>query len=134
MKENIISIMARNQQLVKYGIIGSLGLLVDFLLYYLAFQFFEFHYQIANTIAFAGGNTHNFLLNAHFNFKQTDKILERYMKYLSIGLIGLMLSALLLYLFIDIIGIHYLIAKSITLLIITLSQFLFNKKITFSSN
>jgi len=132
MKEYVISLISKHQQFLKYGIIGSLGLLVDFLLYYVVFQFLGLHYQIANAVAFAGGNTHNFLLNAHFNFKRTDQIFERYLKYLSVGLIGLGVSAFLLFIFIDVLQIHYMVAKSLTLMIITLSQFLFNKKITFS--
>ena len=123
-----------NIQFIRYGFIGVAGLLIDFGLFILFIKYFGVHYQIANVIAFLGSSSHNFVLNAFFNFKKKDRLLVRYLKYLSIGITGVIASAIMLFIFIEIMGLIEILSKIITIFFVTIAQFILNRRFTFKSS
>lgn len=123
-----------NIQFIRYGFIGVAGLVIDFGIFYLFIKYLGIHYQIANVVAFFGSSSHNFILNAFFNFKKKDKLLVRYLKYLSIGITGVIASAIMLFLFVEIIGLIEIISKIITIFVVTIAQFILNRRFTFESS
>lgn len=116
---------------IKYCAIGCTGAFLDFICYTLLIKFFNFHYLIANILSVTVGITNNFFLNAFFNFKVTNKLFKRFISFFLIGLFGLSISEGLLYVLIDKYFIDEIIAKVITIFVITLIQFFLNKLITF---
>ena len=114
-----------------YCIIGCSGALLDFILYSILVKFFSIHYLIANVFSVTIGITNNFFLNAHFNFKVSDKLFKRFISFFSIGIFGMLISELLLYVLIEKYQNDELISKIITIFVITIIQFTLNKMITF---
>lgn len=130
----IKNLLHANIQFIRYGFIGVAGLVIDFGIFYLFIKHLGIHYQIANVVAFLGSSSHNFVLNAFFNFKKKDRLLVRYLKYLSIGITGVVASAIMLFVFVEIIGLIELVAKIITIGVVTVSQFVLNRRFTFASS
>ncbi len=121
----------KNINLIKYGIIGIIGLGVEFFVFYVMLRIVGFHYLIANIFSVVIAITHNFLLNAFFNFKVVNNLFIRFLKYFSFGITGLIISSGILYILVDLLLLNELISKAIVLSFIVLVQYILNKKFTF---
>jgi putative flippase GtrA len=140
------------RQMLKYGIVGIVGLAIDMSVYYLLVVKFSVHYPfsffissllygnmsvgmidilishiISNTLAI----TNNFLLNSYFTFKVTDQKLRRFVSFVSIAAIGVVISTILLTLFIGIMNLDDMVSKALAILIVAAIQFSINKFFTF---
>ncbi len=89
------------------------------------------YYQYANIISVSCGITNNFILNAILNFKVKDKMFIRFLRFYSIGLIGLIISSGLLYFLIDVFRMIEIISKGCTIFVVVILQYNLNKRITF---
>ena len=74
---------------------------MDFIVFTLLTRLFTVNYQIANFISVNLGILNSFLLNRHYNFKVKDKTLKRLVTFYIVGYLGLALSSILLWLFIE---------------------------------
>lgn len=121
----------RFRNLILYGIIGAFCATLDFAVYTLLCHFEILPYLWANVISIHIGIFTSFFLNRHFNFKVKDKTPQRFISFYAVGLTGLGISSLLLYLLVDIALWNELICKLITIVMVALVQFFLNKYVTF---
>ena len=121
----------RFRNLILYGIIGAFCATLDFAVYTLLCHFEILPYLWANVISIHVGIFTSFFLNRHFNFKVKDKTPQRFISFYAVGLTGLGISSLLLYLMVDIALWNELICKLITIVMVALVQFFLNKYVTF---
>lgn len=119
------------RNLILYGIIGCCSSGLDFLLYTLFVQVFGWHYILSNCISVLAGITTSFTLNRNFNFKVKDKTRKRFAIFLTVGLCGMMLSNLILYVCISMMSLNKIISKLLSIVLVVFFQFLLNKYITF---
>ena len=121
----------RFRHLILYGIIGSFSAGLDFLFYTIMVQLVGLHYLVANCMSVIVGISTSFMMNRNYNFKVKDKVRLRFTIFLIVGLCGLTLSNLLLYVFISSIGMDKLVSKLLSIVLVVFFQFLVNKYITF---
>ncbi len=123
-------------QLFRYLFVGGAAFLVDYGLLVLLTEVFGLHYLVSATISFIAGLIVNYLLSTSWIFRKS-KMENKWAEFLIfsiIGVVGLLLNNLLLYLFTDLAHIHYMISKLITTAIVMLWNFgarkiiLFNRK------
>lgn len=119
------------RNLILYGIIGGISSGLDFLIYYLLVNIVGIHYLIANTCSILIGITTSFTLNRHYNFKVKDKTKQRFVVFLCVGLFGLLLSTLILYICIQQLKLDELLSKLLSIVFVVVMQFIINKNITF---
>jgi len=154
MKLDINSIIQRNsfKQLVKYGLVGIVGLVIDMGIFYLLVNTFSVHYPFSLTISsLLGGKMsvgmldilisniisqtlaviNNFILNSYFTFKVTDSKLKRFASFAGVAVVGMVISSMLLTLFIGVLGINDMVAKIMSIFIVAAIQFVINKLVTF---
>lgn len=131
MKQIIKSLYQKFHHLVLYGIIGSFSSGLDFLIYTILVQIVGLQYLVANCISVLGGISTSFYLNRNYNFKVKDHTKRRFSIFLTVGLCGLIMSNLILYLCIDIMGMDKLISKLLSIVLVVFFQFLVNKYLTF---
>ena len=117
--------------LILYGIIGSFSSGLDFVIYTFLVQIAGLQYLIANCISVLGGITTSFILNRNYNFKVKDNTKRRFTIFLTVGLCGLMLSNLILYVSIDELDMNKLVSKLLSIVLVVFFQFLINKYLTF---
>ena len=122
------------KHLIKYCIIGCSGAGLDFLLYSLLVLLTPWHYQWINLLSTSCGILNNFFLNALLNFKTKDHLLLRLCSFYAVGLIGIGITAALLYLLIECFSVNAVIAKIITIFVVTAVQFILNRFVTFKQN
>lgn len=117
---------------MKYTIIGMSGVAIDFVLYIILTKM-GVAPLVANFLSISAGITNNFFLNRSLNFKIHDDVLVRFAMFYITGLMGLILSEILL------VGFHYgldfdtLTSKILTLLPVLLFQYFVNKHFSFGS-
>ncbi len=119
------------RNLILYGIIGCCSSTLDFILYTLFVSVFGWHYILSNCISVLAGITTSFTLNRNYNFKVKDKTRQRFAVFLSIGLCGMMVSNMLLYVCIDIFHWNKIVSKLLSIIFVVIFQFILNKYITF---
>ena len=133
MKNLLNKLYHKFHHLILYGIIGSFSSSLDFTIYTILVQCLGLQYLLANCISVLGGITTSFILNRNYNFKVKDNTKRRFAIFLTVGLCGLMLSNLILYVCIDVIGLNKVISKLLSIVLVVFFQFLLNKYLTFKS-
>ena len=117
-------------QLVKYVLIGILGLIVDFGVY-TVLTHFTINVEIANIISSTCGIINNFFWNSYANFKVHDRLILRFISYFLVGQITTIFTTISLFIFATKMGFPHLIVKIIATFVATLIQFIITKIITF---
>lgn len=131
MKNKIIALFNRFRNLILYGIIGGFCAALDFIVYTLLCYFEVLPYLWANVISTHVGIFTSFLLNRSYNFKVKDKTPQRFLSFYAVGLTGLGLSSFMLWLMVDKAQWNELVCKLITIIVVSLFQFVLNKYVTF---
>jgi len=121
----------RFRHLILYGIIGTFSSSLDFTIYTLLVQIVGLHYLVANCISILSGITTSFFLNRNYNFKVKDNVRGRFAIFLTVGLCGLMLSNIVLYVCVSSLDMNKLVSKLLSIVLVVFFQFLINKYITF---
>lgn len=128
---NLKDIYSRFRNLILYGIIGGFCAALDFGVYTALCHFDIMPYLWANIISIHVGIFMSFILNRSINFKVKDKTTKRFLSFYAVGLTGLGISELMLYLMVTIGGVNELLGKLISIVVVALIQFILNKFITF---
>ena len=133
MEKNLRILYSRFRNFILYGLIGGFCATLDFGIYTLLCHFAVLPYLWANVISIHCGIICSFLLNRTFNFKVKDKTTQRFVSFYVVGLIGLGISELMLYVMVTIGGWNELLCKLISVVVVALIQFVLNKYITFKT-
>ena len=131
MKNKLIALFNRFRNLILYGIIGGFCAALDFGIYTLLCHFGVLPYLWANIISIHIGIFISFILNRSINFKVKDKVTTRFLSFYAVGLVGLGISELMLYLMVTKGGWNEIVCKLISIVVVALIQFFLNKYITF---
>lgn len=84
------------KEFIKYGIVGFIGLAVEWICFFLFRDALGINYWIAHVMSVCCAIINNFLLNSYFTFKSTDKLLKKAISYFGIAGIGIIVSSTLL--------------------------------------
>jgi len=116
-------------QLFRYGFVGGVAFVVDYGSLYLLTEYVGFHHLVSAALAFILGLCTNYLLSISWVFNQNRRVaaLKEFIVFLIIGIIGLGLNELIMFLATDVAGIHYLISKLISTALVFLWNFFVRK-------
>lgn len=123
-------LIVKYRELILYGLIGGLCASLDFGVYTVLSLWIPFLWS--NIISVHCGIFCSFVLNRNFNFKVKDNTGKRFLSFYLVGLAGLGLSELLIFILTDKFEWHYIVAKLLTVVVVALFQFAMNKLITFN--
>lgn len=121
-----------SKEVILYIFIGFSGLFLDLILFWVMADKLGWEYQISNWLSTSVGITNNFLLNAYFNFKKKDRLLARFSKFYLIGCLGIGLTALMLFLGVELLHAPPIIVKCVSVVFVFVVQYTFNKRYSFS--
>ena len=121
-------------QLFRYTFVGGFAFLVDFGTLFFLTEFFHIHYLVSAGIAFIFGLTINYFLSVLwvFSSRTMESRLLEFFLFALIGLIGLGLTELFLWILTDILLIYYLLSKIITTIVVYFWNFFVRKLILFN--
>jgi len=119
--EKTIDKMIKNQtdkthiQFFRYIFVGGAAFVVDFVSLYAFTDIFGVYYLISAALAFIIGLMANYALSVNwvFNSRTLNNMWSEFTVFAIIGVIGLGLNELFIWLFTDYIGIYYLLSKII---------------------
>ena len=122
-------------QLFRYGFVGGAAFLVDYGVLVLLTEVFGMHYLLSATISFILGLVTNYLLSVVwvFNNRTLGNRWAEFTVFAIIGVIGLGLNALIMYVCTDKMGIHYMISKIISTVIVFFWNFFARKFVLFKA-
>jgi len=140
-------VFAKSRSFVAYVLIGFTGLTIDVCVLILIVRVLHVNQYSANFISMSAGIINNFLLNAFFNFKKTDKLLRRFATFYTVGLVGMAVGDAFLWVFngafreffgIILLSISPIIAKyqlelvkGVSIIFIAIMQYFLNKCFSF---
>lgn len=108
-------------QFFRYVFVGGIATVVDWGILFLLTDFARIHHLISAVIAFTGGLITNFFLSRLLVFKANEARVNAVMEFLSytlIGIIGLGITELILFLLTDCGQLHYMLSKVIATVIV----------------
>jgi len=118
------------KQFILYGLIGCIGAIIDFSVFYILNRWqYGFNPVINNIIASFIGFSFTFSFNTFFNFKKSDKLVRRFLSYLIICICGMFISSVIIY-FLQY-SVNLSLLKGTCITFVACLQFLLNKLITF---
>lgn len=129
----IAKIWNKYHKFFKYSAIGVISASIDFLVFYILNTSTPINYLIINIISISFGITNSFFLNAKLNFKVHDNYIKRFAKFYAVGILGIIISNILLLIFHEQIGVSVIISKIVTIFIVVIMQFILNSKYSLAS-
>ena len=119
-------------QFFRYIFVGGFAFLADAFTLWLCEKWMN--YMIAAAIAFVVGLAVNYALSIWFVFSESSKVknkVKEFVVYGIIGLIGLLITEGLMYLFTDVFGLYFLISKIIAAAIVLVWNFAARKVVLY---
>lgn len=112
-------------QFFRYLFVGGIAAVVNIGMLYVFTDICYLHYILSNVFAFTLGLIVNYILSKKFVFQDDVSInkAKEFLIYAVIGVIGLGLDTLLIWLFTDVGSIYYMISKLISTLIVLIWNF-----------
>lgn len=121
-------------QLMKYVLIGGSSASIDMLAFYGLVEFADIYYIFASIISFFAGLVYGFFLQKHFTFKNKDNNYHvQFSLFAIVSVIGLALNTTFLFVFVEWIGLYYLMAKVLAVGMTFIWNFSSQKFIVFKS-
>ncbi len=123
-------------QFFRYIFVGGAATLVDWGLLYILTDFVHIYHLVSAVIAFLLGLITNYFLSKAlvFNANETRvKPLMEFLIYAVIGVVGLGITELIMFIFTDRISLHYMLSKVIATIIVLVWNFIARKKILYKS-
>ncbi len=114
------------ERFIKFAIVGFGNLFVSLVTYYLL-VFFSINYQIANIGGFVTGSLNGYIWNKLWVFKENKQNMTSIVKFYLTYLATWILSAILLYVWVELMSISDKIAPIINVCVTTPINYLFNK-------
>lgn len=118
-------------QFIKFGIVGAINTVLSYAITNTCYYLFHFHAQISNMLAFVITVFISFILNGKFVFNENNEkkcfwksLLKVYASY---SITGLFLTAILLFIEEQLLGIPHYIATLMNLIVTIPINFLLNK-------
>ena len=120
-----------HHKLLLYMAIGASGVLLDLILFLALYNVMQIDKNIATFISTSTGIGNNFLWNAHLNFRVKNQLVRRLTQFYAVGITGVILTIIIFWLFVDLLGFGANIVKIGSLLPVVLLQYSLNKSWTF---
>ena len=120
-------------QFFRYIFVGGFAFLADAFTLWLCEKWMN--YMIAAAIAFVVGLAVNYALSIWFVFSESSKVknkVKEFVVYGIIGLIGLLITEGIMYLFTDVFGLYFLISKIIAAAIVLVWNFATRKVVLYN--
>ena len=119
-------------KLLKFGIVGCSGMIIDFGTTYLCKEILKINKFLSNGIGFILAATSNYFLNRNWTFNsQSEDIGTQYVQFMIVSAIGLGINSIVLYILNEKLKWNFYFSKLIAIAITTIWNFFANLLFTF---
>ena len=117
---------------LKFCIVGSSGMIIDFGTTWLLKEKVKVNKYFANSTGFILAATSNYLLNRFWTFQsENTKIATEYASFVLISLVGLGINNLVVYILTEKLKFNFYLSKLFAVVVVTIWNFSMNNLITF---
>jgi putative flippase GtrA len=122
-----------NEKLVQFGVVGTIGMLLDFGITWFCKEKLRLNKFMANSLGFSVAVVHNYLLNRYWTFavSASQPMGGQFAKFVLVALMGLALNNLLLYLFVRYTKANFYLLKFVVIGLVFCWNYLANLLFTF---
>lgn len=109
------------KQIFKFGIVGVIATIIDYLLLYILTEYLNIYYLISSTISFSISLIVNYILSIKwvFNVKKKQTFKEVFL-FVFLSIVGLIINEIILYIGVHLLNIYYMICKiGVTFIVMT---------------
>lgn len=120
-------------QVGRYFVSGGVAFLVDAGLLFALTEWAGLHYLVSSTISFSVGLVITYIFSIFWVFdnRTLKSKWAEFLVFVLIGVIGLVLTNFFLWIFTDKLGLHYLLSKIITTVLVFIWNFIAKKSLLF---
>lgn len=118
-------------QILKFGIVGAIAFVIDYSVLVVLTEVFAFNYLVSATISFVLSMVFNYLASMRYVFSHKEEI-SRYREFVIFGalsVIGLLFNDACMWVSVELLGVHYLLAKIIATFVVMVWNFISRKKL-----
>ncbi len=116
-------------QIFKFGIVGVVATLIDFLFLYIFKEFCHFPIVVSNTLSFCISVIYNYYASVkwvfHINHEKDAR--RQFVIFIIFSVVGLLLNDLIMWVSTDLFHIYYLLAKVVATAIVMVFNFITRK-------
>lgn len=117
-------------QIFKFVVVGGIATLIDWIIYFVLFNYFHIFPLISNIISYSISVIYNFIMSVKWVFDTKDKSMKRLLfEFIVLSLLGLIISEFIIWLFLEILYFNSIIAKILSTLIVMVINFILRKKV-----
>ena len=129
MNNNIKNSKNIYEQIFKFGIVGGIATIIDWIVYYILYNFCNLDPLLANIFSFAVSVVYNYIASVKwvFNIDKNKSKNRMFFEFMLFSIIGLLLTEALLFLFINKMAINEMISKIIATAIVMVFNFITRK-------
>lgn len=137
MKEKILGLYKKYEEMINYVIVGGLTTLVSWMVYFASVYTFldandGVQLQIANILSWIAGVTFAYVTNRKFVFKSKEKnILKEAAQFSASRLSTLFLDMIVMFMMVTVMGIHDGISKIVSAVLVTVANYVISKFFVF---
>ncbi len=131
----IIQYLKQNQILIRFAIVGFIGIIINLFTLYSLVEFLKTNYLIASAIAIELSIINNFFLNNYWTFesrKIKTSVINLFLKFNLVSLIALSANVLVMHILVNM-NYWYILAQFIGILVAFLINFIINNKWVFKN-
>jgi putative flippase GtrA len=121
--------------LIKFGITGMSGLVIDFSITWLLKDELHINKFVANAAGFTTAVISNYIINRYWTFSERDRVdvSRQFASFLMVSLVGLLLNSGFLYLLNEHLFLNFYLSKAIAILLVFFWNFSANYFFVFKS-
>ena len=120
-------------KILKFGVVGMSGMIIDFAVTYLCKEKIRIHKYIANAIGFVMAASWNYTFNRIWTFESHNPhIGYEFFRFFIVSLLGLGINTLILWLFVSKFKQNFYVSKLFAIGVVMIWNFLINLLVTFA--
>jgi len=122
----MINVLKKFNQFIKYGLVGIVGTLIHTGTLVILVERWNMSPYLASIMGFTLSLIISYFINLKWTFKNNNN-LSTFIKYITVSLSGLFLNMAIMYIFVHLLNVWYVIAQIVTVIIVPISNYSFNK-------
>lgn len=115
-------------QILKFGLVGGMAFVIDYVLLYFCTEFLHIHYLISSIISFTVSVIFNYILSIKWVFDVKKKQdVKDFVIFIILSVIGLGINSLIMYVMVEKFGVYYMLSKIVSTAVVMVYNFITRK-------
>lgn len=115
-------------QILKFGLVGGMAFVIDYVLLYVCTEFLHIHYLISSIISFTVSVIFNYILSIKWVFDVKKKQdVKDFVIFIILSIIGLGINSLIMYVMVEKFGVYYMLSKIVSTAVVMVYNFITRK-------